>query len=82
MQSTFREAHRRSRLGHQLSPLLDEAMAGRLGEKGREAVVLPIFKEKSLREVPAAMQVTEAAAQSRWHRRWEKLHRFILPGAA
>jgi len=48
-----------------------------LGKKEREAVVLRFFKEKSLREVAAAMQVTEAAAQSRVHRALEKLHRYF-----
>jgi len=75
MQSTFRESTG-DPVWHQLSPLLDEAMS-RLGKKDREAVVLRFFKEKSLREVAAAMQVTEAAAQSRVHRALEKLHRYF-----
>jgi uncharacterized protein (TIGR03435 family) len=75
MQSTFRESTG-DPVWHQLSPLLDEAMS-RLGKKEREAVVLRFFKEKSLREVAAAMQVTEAAAQSRVHRALEKLHRYF-----
>ena len=75
MQSTFQESTG-DPVWHQLSPLLDEAMA-RLGKKEREAVVLRFFKEKSLREVAAAMQVTEAAAQSRVHRALEKLHRYF-----
>ena len=75
MQSTFQESAGDS-VWHQLSPLLDEAMS-RLGKKEREAVVLRFFKEKSLREVAAALQVTEAAAQSRVHRALEKLHRYF-----
>jgi uncharacterized protein (TIGR03435 family) len=75
MQSTFQESTG-DPVWHQLSPLLDEAMA-RLGKKEREAVVLRFFKEKSLREVAAATQVTEAAAQSRVHRALEKLHRYF-----
>jgi uncharacterized protein (TIGR03435 family) len=75
MQSTFQESTG-DPVWHQLSPLLDEAMS-RLGKKEREAVVLRFFKEKSLREVAAAMQVTEAAAQSRVHRALEKLHRYF-----
>ncbi|MGD0087175.1 MAG: sigma-70 family RNA polymerase sigma factor [Verrucomicrobiota bacterium] len=75
MQSTFQESTG-DPVWHQLSPLLDEAMA-RLGKKDREAVVLRFFKEKSLREVAAALQVTEAAAQSRVHRALEKLHRYF-----
>jgi len=75
MQSTFQESTGDS-IWHQLSPLLDEAMA-RLGNKDREAVVLRFFKDKSLREVAVALQVTEAAAQSRVHRALEKLHRYF-----
>jgi RNA polymerase sigma factor (sigma-70 family) len=75
MQSTFRESTG-DPVWHQLSPLLDEAMS-RLGKKEREAVVLRFFKEQSLREVAAALQVTEAAAQSRVHRALEKLHRYF-----
>lgn len=56
----------------QLAPLLDEEMA-RLGKKDRDAVMLRFFKEKSLREVAAALKVTEAAAQRRVLRAVEKL---------
>ena len=62
---------------NQLAPLLDDAMS-RLGRKDREAVVLRFFKEKSLREVAAALKVTEAAAQSRVHRAVEKLRQFFM----
>jgi uncharacterized protein (TIGR03435 family) len=75
MQSTFQESTG-DPVWHQLSPLLDEAMS-RLGKKDREAVVLRFFKEKSLCEVAAALQVTEVAAQSRVHRALEKLHRYF-----
>ena len=75
MQSTFQEFTGDS-VWHQLSPLLDEAMS-RLGKKDREAVVLRFFREKSLREVAAALQVTEAAAQSRVYRALEKLRRYF-----
>jgi RNA polymerase sigma factor (sigma-70 family) len=75
MQSTLQESADVS-AWNQLAPLLDEAMA-RLGKKDREAVVLRFFKEKSLGEVAAAMNVTEAAAQSRVHRAVEKLRRFF-----
>ncbi len=60
----------------QLAPLLDDAMA-RLAKKDREAVVLRFFKDKSLCEVAAAMNTTEAAAQSRVHRALEKLRKFF-----
>jgi uncharacterized protein (TIGR03435 family) len=60
----------------QMSQLLDEAMS-RLRKKDREAVILRFFKEKNLGEVAAALNVTEAAAQSRVHRALEKLHRYF-----
>jgi RNA polymerase sigma factor (sigma-70 family) len=62
---------------NQLSPLLDDAMA-RLGKKDRDAVILRFFKGKSLAEIAATLQTTEAAAQSRVHRAVGKLQRFFL----
>jgi len=85
MQSTLQESPD-PLIWKQLAPLLDEAMA-QLGKKDRDAVVLRFFKEKNLREVAAALQTTEAAAQSRVHRAVEKLRKFctkrgvILPAA-
>ena len=76
MQSTHQESTG-APAWNQLAPLLDDAMS-RLGRKDREAVVLRFFKEKSLREVAAALEVTEAAAQSRVHRAVEKLRRFYI----
>jgi RNA polymerase sigma factor (sigma-70 family) len=60
----------------QLSPLLDEAMA-RLNKKDRDAVMLRFFKEQSVREVAAALQVNEAVAQRRILRAVEKLRSFF-----
>jgi len=76
MQSTIQEATNDS-IWHQLEPILDEAMAG-LGKKDREAVILRFFKEKKLGEVAAALQMTEAAAQSRVHRAVDKLRKFFI----
>jgi len=56
----------------QLAPLLDEAMA-QLPDKDRDAIVLPIFKNKSLRDVGEAMGLDEYAAQKRVSRAMEKL---------
>ena len=75
MQSTLQESGN-APTWNQLAPLLDDAMA-RLGKKDREAVVLRFFKEKNLREVALAMNVSEAAAQSRVHRALEKLRKFF-----
>jgi hypothetical protein len=56
--------------------LLDEAMA-HLGKRDRDAVLLRYFKGDNLRDVAAAMNTTEAAAQSRVHRAVEKLRKFF-----
>ncbi len=76
MQSTQQESAETS-TWNQLAPLLDEALA-RLGKKDRDAVMLRFFKDQSLREVSAALNITEAAAQSRVHRAVEKLRRFLM----
>jgi len=75
MQSTLQESTGDA-VWQQLSPLLDEAMS-RLGKKDRDAVILRFFREKSVREVAAALHVNEAAAQRRVLRALEKLHRFF-----
>ena len=75
MQSTLQESPENA-VWHQLAPLLDEAIA-RLGTQDRDAVILRFFKEQSVRDVAAAMQVSEPAAQRRVHRAVEKLRRFF-----
>ena len=77
MQSTLNDCDAPSpEIWNQLAPMLDEAMS-RLGKKDREAVLLRFFKDKSVREVAAAMQVNEAAAQRRVLRALEKLRGFF-----
>jgi uncharacterized protein (TIGR03435 family) len=75
MQSTLSESTGDS-TWNQIAPLLDDAVA-RLGKKDREAVVLRFFKEKNLREVATAMNVSESAAQSRVHRALDKLRHYF-----
>ena len=75
MQSTLQE-FQNDPVWPQLAPLLDEAMA-RLGKKDRDAVLLRFFKDKSVREVAAAMQVSEPAAQRRVLRALEKLRKIF-----
>ncbi|HUE37294.1 MAG TPA: TIGR03435 family protein, partial [Candidatus Acidoferrum sp.] len=60
----------------EMSPLLDEALA-RLGIKDRDAVILRFFKENSVRDVAATMQMNEPAAQRRILRALEKLRKFF-----
>ena len=86
MQSTLPESADAS-TWNQLAPLLDEAIS-RLGKKDRDAVMLRFFKDKSLRDVAAALRVNESAAQRRVHRAVEKMRLFltkrgvVLPAAA
>ena len=75
MQSTL-EAAPTDSAWQQLAPLLDDAMMW-LGRKDREAVVLRFFKDKDLREVAAALNINEAAAQKRVNRAVEKLRTFF-----
>jgi hypothetical protein len=71
MQSTLYEPTADS-AWQQLSPLLDEAMAG-LRAKERDAILLRYFENKTLREVGLALGVEESAAQKRVARGLEKL---------
>jgi uncharacterized protein (TIGR03435 family) len=61
----------------QLAPLLDEAI-GQLGKEDRNAVVLRFFQNKSAREIAAALNVHESAAQKRLNRAVEKLRVWFL----
>ncbi len=60
----------------EIEPLLDEAM-DELGHADRDAVVLRYFENKSLREVGAALGVSEDAAQKRLTRALERLRSFL-----
>jgi len=75
MQSTLQEP-RDDPVWPQIAPLLDEAMM-RLGGKEREAIVLRFFKDQSLRQAAAGLNVSEAAAQKRVSRALEKLRIFF-----
>lgn len=61
----------------QLAHLLDEAI-GQLGSADRNAVVLRFFQNKSAREIAAALNVHESAAQKRLSRAVEKLRAYFL----
>jgi RNA polymerase sigma factor (sigma-70 family) len=64
----------------QLAPLLDDALA-ELGETDRAALVLRYFENKTAREIAAALQLEEAAAQKRVARALDKLRaRFARRG--
>jgi len=60
-----------------IAPLLDIAMA-RLGEKDHTAIVLRFFEGKDLKQVGAALGVSENAAKTRVSRAVEKLRKFFV----
>lgn len=60
----------------EMSPLLEDAMTG-LNRADRDAIVLRFFENKSLREVGAALELEERAAQKRVARGLEKLRAFF-----
>ena len=59
-----------------LSPFLDQAMQG-LGSSDRDAVVLRYFEGRNLRNVGAALGISEEAARKRVTRALEKLRSFF-----
>jgi RNA polymerase sigma factor (sigma-70 family) len=61
----------------QIAPMLDSALA-RLADKDRAAIVLRFFENRELKQVGAALGVSEEAAKKRVSRALEKLRRFFL----
>ena len=61
----------------EIESLLDAAMA-RLGEKDHSAIVLRYFEGKDLKQVGAALGVSQNAAKTRVSRATEKLRRFFM----
>lgn len=60
----------------ELSPLLDEGL-NKLRPADRDAVLLKFFEKKTLREVGAALGISEAAATKRVNRAVERLRHFF-----
>jgi RNA polymerase sigma factor (sigma-70 family) len=60
----------------QIMPLLEEAML-RLGPTDRDALVLRFFQGRSLKEVGAALGISEAATKMRLNRALEKLRGYF-----
>jgi RNA polymerase sigma factor (sigma-70 family) len=61
----------------QIAPLLDHAMA-QLGEKDHDAIVLRYFNDKNLKDIGAALGLSEEAAKKRVTRAVEKLRKFFV----
>ena len=75
MQSTMKEPATDA-LWQELSPLLEDAMAG-LGASDRDAIVLRYFQNRNLADVGATLGIAERAAQKRVDRALEKLRKFF-----
>ncbi len=76
MQSTLPESPSND-VWRELSPLLDNAMAG-LGATDRDAIVLRFFQNRSLADVGMALGASENAAKMRVSRALEKLRKFFV----
>jgi len=63
-------------LWHELSPLLDDAVAA-LGAGERDAIVLRFFQNRSLAEVGATLGASEDATRMRVNRALEKMRKFF-----
>lgn len=74
MQSTANDNE--SEVWPQIAPLLDAAIAG-LNQTEQHAVVLRFVYGKNMREVGAALGLSEGAARLRLHRTLEKLRRYF-----
>jgi RNA polymerase sigma factor (sigma-70 family) len=77
MQSLLNQPQSESSPWPDIAPLLDTAMAG-LGQKDHSAVVLRFFEGKDLKQVGAAMGISENAAKTRVSRAVEKLRKFFV----
>ena len=74
MESTLNQSD--SEVWNHIAPLLDDAL-GRLGEKEHDAVVLRFLDGKELKQVGAAMGISEDAARMRVNRGLENLRAFF-----
>ena len=76
MQSVLYQTEPESSPWTDIAPLLDIAMA-RLGKKDHSAIVLRFFERKDLKQVGAALGVSEDTAKTRISRAVEKLRTFF-----
>lgn len=77
MESTLNQIESDSRNWTEIAPALDTAMA-KLGEKDHCAIVLRFFEGKDLKQIGAALGVSENAAKARVSRATDKLRKFFL----
>ena len=76
MQSSLTEPEPSSTPWPEIAPLLDGAMAG-LRDKDHSVIVLRFFERKDLKQVGAALGISENAAQKRVNYALEKLRKFF-----
>jgi len=76
MESVLNQTEPESSPWTDIAPLLDIAMA-RLGKKDHSAIVLRFFERKDLKQVGAALGVSENTAKTRVSRAVEKLRTFF-----
>jgi RNA polymerase sigma factor (sigma-70 family) len=77
MESVLNQAEPEFSAWTDIAPLLDTAMA-HLGEKDHCAIVLRFFEGRDLKQVGAALGVTENAAKTRVSRATEKLRKYFI----
>ena len=77
MESVLNQTEPESSPWTDIAPLLDIAMA-QLGENDHSAIVLRFFERKDLKQVGAALGVSENAAKTRVSRATEKLRKFFI----
>jgi len=77
METILNQNEPQSRDWTEIAPVLDAAMS-QLGEKDHSAIVLRFFEGKDLKQVGAAMGVSENTAKSRVTRATEKLRKLFM----
>ena len=77
MQSLLNQPEAEASAWTHIAPLLDDAMA-QLGEQDHSAIVLRFFEGKALKQVGAALGVSENTAKTRVSRAVEKLRRCFM----
>jgi RNA polymerase sigma factor (sigma-70 family) len=77
MESVLNQDESKSRDWTEIAPVLDTAMA-QLGEKDHCAIVLRFFDGQDLKQVGAALGVSENTAKTRVSRATDKLRKFFL----
>src|SRR5579859_2423124 len=77
MESVLNQSEPESPAWIEIAPLLDAAM-NQLGEKDHTAIVLRYFDGKDLKQIGAALGVSENTAKTRVSRAMEKLRKFFI----